>query len=110
MMLNGVVSNCGTTMCQITESTDDLWWFWAVFYPIIVDTVIHYFLRNYFKLHWTMYGYTHIVCVRFYDGFTGLLLHLLSFFCTCIFVLYFVLAEVWYKSTGGHETIDEMYL
>ena len=53
-----------------------------------------------------MYGFTHIVCVSFADGFTVLLLCILYFFCTCISVLYFVLAEAWYESTGIHEPID----
>ena len=110
MMLNGVVFNYGTTMCQITKSTDYFWWFWAVFYPILLATVITCFLRKYSQWSWTMYGYTQIVCVRLYDGVTGLLLNFLCFFYTCIFVLYFVLNEACYESTGGHAPIDEMYL
>ena len=53
--------------------------------------------------------FTHIFCMIFADGFTGLLLCILYFFCACIFVLYFVLTEAWYESTDMREPIDELY-
>ena len=57
-----------------------------------------------------MYVFTHIVCVSFSDGCTGLLLCHLYFSCACIFVLYFVLTEAWYESKGIHEPIYELYI
>ena len=57
-----------------------------------------------------MSGFTHIVCVSFADEYTVLLLYILYFLCTCIFVLYFVLTEAWYESTGIYEPIDELYI
>ena len=57
-----------------------------------------------------MYGFTHIVSVSFADGYIGLLLCILYFFYTCIFVLYFVLTEAWYESTGVNKPIDELYI
>ena len=57
-----------------------------------------------------MYGSTHIVWLIYADEFTVLLLYALYIFCTCIFVLYFVLTEAFYESTGIHELIDELYI
>ena len=91
MMLNCVVSNCGATICQIMDYTDDFWWFWTAFYPIIVATVMIYFLRQEFQWGWNMYRFTHIVYVSVDDGPKVVLLCNLYFFCTCIFVLYFVI-------------------
>ena len=83
-------------MYQITDSTDDFWWFWTAFYHIVEATVIT--------------CVTHIVSVSFADGFIVLLLCMLYFFCTYTFVLYFILTEAWYESTGRNEPIDELYL
>ena len=57
-----------------------------------------------------MYGFIQIVCVSFADGFTIFLLCILYFFCTCIFVLYFLLTEACYGSTGIHGPIDELFI
>ena len=91
-------------------SIDDFWWSWTVFHPITEDTVITCFLRQDFQWVWTMYGFKHIICVIFDNEFIGFLLCILYFFCTCIFVLYFLLTEAWYESTDIHEHIDELYI
>ena len=70
-------------------SIDDFWWFWTAFYLIMEATVITCFSRKYFQWGWNMSVFTHIVCMSFADGFTGLLLCILYFFCTFIFVLHF---------------------
>ena len=110
MILKCVVSNCGNILFQIMDSTDDFWLFWAAFYPIMEAIAIACFLRQDFQWVWTMSGFTHIVCVSFTDGFTGFLLCILYFLCSCIFALYFVLTEACYESTGIHEPIDELYI
>ena len=57
-----------------------------------------------------MYGFTHIICVIFADGFTVPILYILHFLFTYIFVVYFVLTEACYESTGIYEPIDELYI
>ena len=103
-----MLSNHGATMCQTVDSNDDYWWFWTVFYPIMEANFIAFFLRQDFHWGWTMYVFTHIVCVCFSDRFTLLLLYILYFLCTCIFEFYFVLTEAWYESAGIHEPFDEV--
>ena len=108
MILNCVVSNIGATMYQIMESTDDVWWFWTAFYPIMEATVIDCFFRQEFQWGWSMSWFTNIFCVSFADGFTVLLLHILYFLFTGTLVLYFVLTETCYVSTGIYEPIDQL--
>ena len=117
LVITGIVDDVELCCIQLWSynvsdyySIDGFLWFWTAFYPIIEATVITCFLRQYFQWGWTMSVFTHIVCVIFDYGFTGLLLCILYFFCTWIFVLYFLLTEAWYESIDIHEPIDELHI
>ena len=85
-MVSCVVSNCGYTMCQIMDYTDDFWWLWTAFYPIMEATAIACFCIQDFQGGWTMYGFTHIVYFSFPNSIITLLLCILYFFYTCIVI------------------------
>ena len=109
MVLNSVLSKCGTIMCKITDSTD---YFFMVFNRILFDHGGYwhnmlYKTRLPGNLNYVSI-YTHSLC-EFRWWISLLVIMYYVILCTCIFVLCFALTKDLYESTGWHVPIDEIY-